>query len=63
MYKSPYAVIQEPMGNQRIWDDRLALRTIDNDFKEYKKQYKEFNEKILDVDIFAGKRLIVDVAL
>jgi SAM-dependent methyltransferase len=62
-YKSTNAIIQEPMSDQRIWDERLYLKTITDDLDQYKRSYAQFNEKVLDLDLFAGKRLIADIVL
>lgn len=63
IYKSPNAIIQEPMPWQRHWKAGLILNRISDDMEEYKKMYKEFKEYKLDLEIFAGRRLVADVTL
>ena len=63
MYKSPNAIIQEPMPWQRHWKAGLILNRISDDMEEYKNMYKEFKEYKLDLEIFAGRRLVADVTL
>lgn len=60
-YKTKYAVIQEPYHEQRHWDSRLVLKTITEDMHLYKSKYKNYNEYLLDCEIFSGKRLIADI--
>jgi SAM-dependent methyltransferase len=61
-YKAKHAIIQEPYHNQRHWDDTLILNTITNDLEQYRNKYK-CEETLLDCEIFAGKRLIINVTL
>jgi len=63
IYKSPNAIIQEPMSWQRHWKAELILNRISDDMEQYKNTYKEFKEHKLDLEIFAGRRLVVDVTL
>lgn len=63
IYKSPNAIIQEPMPWQRHWKAGLILNRISDDMEEYKNMYKEFKEYKLDLEIFAGRRLVADVTL
>ena len=63
LYNSPNAIIQEPMSTQRHWRDDLVLNTISNQMNEYKKSCQIFKEHLLDLDVFAGQRLVVDVTL
>ncbi len=63
IYKSPNAIIQEPMSWQRHWKAELILNRISDDMEQYKNMYKEFKEHKLDLEIFAGRRLVVDVTL
>ena len=63
LYSSPNAIIQEPMPWQRHWKAGLILNTIADSMEEYKDAYKEFKEYKLDLDIFAGRRLVADVTL
>jgi len=63
MYKSPNAIIQEPMPWQRHWKAGLILNRISDDMEQYKNMYKEFKEYKLDLEIFAGRRLVADVTL
>lgn len=62
-YKSPNAIIQEPMNTQRHWAPGLVLNRISDDFDRYKSEFKSFKEIELDCEIFAGRRVIVDVTL
>ena len=61
--KSPNAIIQEPLPWQRHWKSGLNLNRISDDMSQYKEAYKEFKEYHLDLDIFAGRRLVVDIRL
>jgi trans-aconitate methyltransferase len=63
LYNSPNAIIQEPMPTQRHWRDDLVLNRISDDMEQYRNTYREFKEHKLDLEIFAGRRLIVDVTL
>ena len=63
IYKSPNAIIQEPMYWQRHWKAELILNRISDDMEQYKNTYKEFKEHKLDLEIFAGRRLVVDITL
>jgi len=63
LYSSPNAIIQEPMPWQRHWKAGLILNTIADSMEEYKDTYKEFKEYKLDLEIFAGRRLVADVTL
>ena len=62
-YKSKNAIIQEPHHEQTYWDDRLILNRISDEFDEYRKECSEFKEYIVDAEIFAGRRVVVDVTL
>ena len=61
-YKSPNALIQEPCVEQRHWDKRLVMNTIQQEFDVYKKAY-DVRSIFLDLEIFAGKREILDVQI
>tara|TARA_Y100000114_G_scaffold59218_1_gene54179 strand:+ start:3752 stop:4375 length:624 start_codon:yes stop_codon:yes gene_type:complete len=61
-YEAKHAIIQEPYHDQKHWDDNLILNTITNDLERYRNKYK-CKETLLDCEIFAGKRLILDVTL
>jgi len=63
IYKSPNAIIQEPMSWQRHLKAELILNRISDDMEQYKNTYKEFKEHKLDLEIFAGRRLVVDITL
>ena len=63
IYKSKNAIIQEPIKFQRHWPAGLILNTISDEFDEYKKIYKKFKEINLDLEVFAGRRVIVDVTI
>jgi len=62
-YHSKRAIIQEPTWTQRIWDERLKLNRITNDLDSYKQAYNSFEETIVDTEIFAGRRLIIDIGI
>jgi len=62
-YKTKYAIIQEPYHEQRHWDKRLVLKTITEYMHLYKNKYKNYNEHLLDCEIFSGKRLIADIEI
>lgn len=61
LYKPKLCIIQEPYHEQKYWDDRLVLHTITNDMDRYK-QY-DYQETIIDTDIFSGQRLVAEVHL
>jgi hypothetical protein len=63
MYNSPNAIIQEPTNTQRHWEPNLILNRISDDFEKYKTTYADFNEIMLDLELFAGRRVVVDVTL
>lgn len=62
LYQAKHAIIQEPWHEQKHWDSNLILKTITNDLDKY---YNNFfiTEKLLDCEIFAGRRLILAVTL
>jgi len=62
-YQSKRAIIQEPTWTQRIWDERLKLNRITDDLDSYKQAYASFEETVVDTEIFAGRRLIVDIGI
>ena len=62
-YNSPNAIIQEPQLAQRHWKAGLELNTIADKMKQYQTAYKKFTEYHYDLEIFAGRRLVVDVTL
>ncbi len=62
-YNSPNAIIQEPQLEQRHWKAGLELNTIADKMKQYQTAYKKFTEYHYDLEIFAGRRLVVDVTL
>ena len=62
-YNSPNAIIQEPQSTQRHWKFGLELNTIANQMQQYQKAYNKFTEYHYDLEIFAGRRLVVDVTL
>lgn len=51
------------MSNQKYWDSKLILHTIDNELDAYRTYSKEFNEYYFDLEIFAGNRLVVDITI
>lgn len=61
-YQAKYAIIQEPWHKQKHWDQNLILNTITNDLDKY---FSNFNitGKLIDCEIFAGRRLILAVTL
>lgn len=62
-YGAKNAIIQEPYHEQKYWDDRLILNRISDEFDEYRQKCKSFEEYIIDTEIFAGRRVVVDVEL
>ena len=62
-YNSRNAIIQEPMWEQRHWDNRVQLHRITDQMDQYKTAYKNVDEHIVDSNIFAGKRLVLDIEL
>ncbi len=63
LYNSPNAIIQEPRSNQKYWDPKLILHTIDNELDAYRTNCKEFKEYYFDLEIFAGNRIVVDISI
>lgn len=63
VYKSSNAIIQEPMQHQRHWNNSLKLNTIAEQLDSYASYCKSFKKTFLDLEIFAGRRVIVDVEL
>jgi trans-aconitate methyltransferase len=61
-YDAKNAIIQEPWHDQKHWDNRLILNTITRDLDKYRSKY-HVREKLLDCDIFAGRRLILDIEI
>lgn len=61
-YKAKHAIIQEPWHEQKHWDDKLILNTITQDLDKYYSNYT-VTDKLIDCDIFAGRRLILDVTI
>ena len=56
-YNCQNAIIQEPYHTQKHYDERLHLKTITNDMKQYK--FKE--QYIVEAEIFCGRRLIAHI--
>ena len=63
LYNSANAIIQEPMPTQRHWKAGLILNRISDQMDDYKDKYQEFKEIHLDLEIFAGRRLVADITL
>tara|TARA_B110000977_G_C11011519_1_gene467871 strand:- start:706 stop:1473 length:768 start_codon:yes stop_codon:yes gene_type:complete len=63
LYGSINAIIQEPMPWQRHWRSGLILNTIADDLLDYKDDSEKWVEHKLDLEIFAGRRLVVDISL
>lgn len=61
-YGASRAIIQEPYHDQRHWDDRLILNTITEDLDQYYTHYN-VTPTLLDLELFAGRRLILDVTV
>lgn len=61
-YNVSKAIIQEPYHEQKHWDNRLILNTITKDLDNYFQEYK-IESKLLDLELFAGRRLILDITI
>jgi trans-aconitate methyltransferase len=61
-YKAKKAIIQEPYHKQKHWDNKLILNTITEDLDKYYAEYT-INSVLVDCEIFAGRRLILDVTV
>ena len=61
-YGAKNAIIQEPYHDQKYWDDRLILNTITRELDQYYTHYN-IDPILLDLDLFAGRRLILDVTI
>lgn len=61
-YKSNYAIIQEPLPpkQQKYWDERLDLNTIELD--KYCEHFK-VKKEIVNCEIFSGNRVILDICI
>ena len=58
-YDCSNAIIQEPYHEQKYYEERLKLKTITNDMKQY-----NFKEKtIVEAEVFCGRRLVGHVEL
>ena len=58
-YDCSNAIIQEPYHEQKYYEERLKLKTITNDMKQY-----NFKEKtIVEAEVFCGRRLVGHVKL
>lgn len=62
-YNAKYALIQEPMKEQKHWVDHLNLRTVADELPLYKERYTEYNEVIVDAEVFCGRRKVVELEL
>ena len=62
LYKPKKAIIQEPYHNQKHWDNKLILNTITEELDEYYSNY-QIKSTLLDLELFAGRRLILDVTI
>tara|TARA_Y100000004_G_C8956890_1_gene431328 strand:+ start:3257 stop:4732 length:1476 start_codon:yes stop_codon:yes gene_type:complete len=63
LYNSPNAIIQEPLPWQRHWKGGLRLNKISDDMSLYENSYEQYKEYKFDLDIFSGRRLVVDITL
>ena len=61
-YDAKKAIIQEPYHEQTHWDKRLVLNTITKDLHKYFQEYK-IQSELLDLELFAGRRLILDITI
>lgn len=61
-YGAKNAIIQEPYHDQKYWDDRLILNTITKELDQYYTYYN-IDPILLDLELFAGRRLILDVTI
>jgi hypothetical protein len=61
-YGAKNAIIQEPYHDQKYWDDRLILNTITKELDQYYTHYN-IDPILLDLELFAGRRLILDVTI
>jgi len=61
-YGAKKAIIQEPYHDQRHWDDKVILNTITEDLHQYYTEYT-IDSVLVDCEIFAGRRLILDVTI
>ncbi len=61
-YDAKKAIIQEPYHEQTHWDKRLILNTITKDLHKYFQEYK-IKSELLDLELFAGRRLILDITI
>ena len=58
-YDCSNAIIQEPYHEQKYYEERLKLKTITNDMKQY-----NFKEKtIVEAEVFCGRRFVGHVEL
>ena len=62
-YNAKYAIIQEPLPEQKHWLQGLKLNTIAHELNQYKETFKSYRETIVDLDIFSGRRAIVEIEL
>lgn len=63
LYNSKNAIIQEPKKAQRHWEPGLVLHTIDDELDNYKDTCRVFEEHHLDLEIFSGRRIVLDLTL
>lgn len=63
LYKSKYAIIQEPCKQQTHWLDQLYLNTIQDQLHMYKEQYTVVDNTITDLEIFSGRRELLGLKL
>lgn len=60
-YRSSHAIIQEPLPEQTFWREDLELNTISDQLAKYGDRYSYYYEKIVDAQIFCGRRKIVEI--
>ncbi len=62
-YNASHAIIQEPLREQKYWHQSLSLNTIADDLYMYQNKYHSFSERLIDAEIFGGRRKIVELAI
>ena len=62
-YKAKYAIIQEPLREQKYWHPNLTLNTIADELHLYQNKYHSYSEQLIDAKIFSGRRKIVELAI
>ncbi len=62
-YKATYAIIQEPLQEQIHWKADLSLNTIAGQLNQYRSKYSQYDETVVEAEVFSGRRVISEIKI